>query len=171
MAFTVQNDQGSVTGANAYVDVAFFKAYHEERGNTFVDDDEKIEQAIIKATDYLDHRFNFVGSRSQGRSQTTEWPRRDAWDVNEDLVNGIPVEVKEACCEYALIAQQMTLNPTPTRDASGAAIQAKSESVGPISRSVTYVGGAAFSMPKYPVADSRLKRTGLVISGGTFQRA
>lgn len=173
MALIVQDNTGSVAGANAYITVAEFNAYHDDRGGDYsgaAADDEAIEAAIVRATDYLDQRFNFVGKKRLGRDQTTEWPRSDAWDRDRYYINDIPPEVKEACAEYALRALAAELNPDPERNASGVAVLSKSEAVGPISESVTFVGGAVFQMPKYPAADQKLVRAGLVRSGGTLLR-
>lgn len=165
MGLTVQDSNGSVAGANAYITVEEFKTYHTDRGNAFSSfTDPQIASAIIRATDYLDQRFNFVGKRLQGRNQSTEWPRR------YDAINGIPGEVKEATAEYALRALSAALNPDPERGGTGAAIASKSESVGPISESVTYVSGSVFTMPKYPAADQRLIKAGLTRTGGTVLR-
>lgn len=171
MAIIVQNIDGTAVGANAYITVQEFKDYHADRGaDTSAFDDEAIEAAIVRATDYLDQRFNFVGKKRLGRNQTTEWPRTDAWDRDRYYINDIPPEVKEACAEYALRALAAELNPDPERNASGVAVLSKSEAVGPISESVTFVGGAVFQMPKYPAADQKLVRAGLVRSGGTLLR-
>lgn len=171
MGLTVQDNNGSVAGANAYITVEEFKTYHTDRGNAFSSfADEQIASAVIRATDYLDQRFNFVGKRLQGRNQSTEWPRYDAWDLDDYAINGIPGEVKEATAEYALRALTAALNPDPERDGTGAAIASKSESVGPISESVTYVSGSVFAMPKYPAADQRLIKAGLTRTGGTVLR-
>lgn len=172
MAFTVQNDTGSQAGANAYISVAEFKAYHDNRGNDYsgAADDTAIEYAIIKATDYIDQRFNFVGKKMLGRDQTTEWPRSNAWDKDRYYITDIPIELKDACAEYALRAISAVLNPDPTRDDSGQAVQSKSETVGPISESVTFTDGAVFRMPKYPAADQKLIKSGLVRRGGDLRR-
>jgi len=171
MAIIVQNIDGTAVGANAYITVQEFKDYHADRGaDTSAFDDEAIEAAIVRATDYLDQRFIFVGERRYGREQTTEWPRTSARDRDRNYINGIPPEVKEACAEYALRALAAELNPDPERNASGVAVLSKSEAVGPISESVTFVGGAVFQMPKYPAADQKLVRAGLVRSGGTLLR-
>lgn len=170
MAFTVQDDNGSVAGANAYIDVAFLDAYHLDRGNTVTGTTTEKEQAIVRATDYMDHRFRWVGER-QSIDQRTGWPRIGAEDRDDDHRSGIPEEVKEACAEYALISLSATLNPTPTRDDTGRSMQSKSEKVGPISESVSFVSGGSFSMPKYPVADNKLRGAGLVVSGRIMRRA
>lgn len=173
MAFTPQDSTGLVAGANAYITVAEFKAYHDDRGNSYAaaPTDPDIEKAIVRASDYLDERFSFVGTRRNLRPvQTTEWPRTGAYDRDGAAVNDIPDAVKEATAEYALRAISAALNPDPDRDTSGAAVAKKAEAVGPISESVEFVGGAVFVMPKYPAADQKLRRAGLVRSGGTVLR-
>ena len=170
MAFTVQNDNGTQEGANAYVSVDFFKAYHLDRANAYTATDEQIQAAIIKATDYLDTRFPFIGTKAYGRDQTTAWPRVDAFDLDGYSVDGLPEEIKNAVCEYAIRALASSLMADPSRDATGAAIQSKENTVGPITEKITFATGAAYTLPKYPAADRRLIASGLVVSGGSSVR-
>jgi len=172
MAFTVQDDTGTVTGANAYVTEAEFIAYAADRAmdhSAYVTAD--IEAAIVIATDYLDQRFRFVGERLSGFEQATEWPRVSAYDNHRNYVNGVPVQVKEACIEYAFRALSAVLNPDPTFDATGATVKSKTEKVGPIAEETVYVDGRPISMPRYPAADKKLTRAGLTIRGGEVRRA
>jgi hypothetical protein len=165
----VQDDFGSVVGAVAYIDRLYLLDYFTARGIDLSSyTDEALEAAIVKATDYLDQRFQFVGFKAR-LEQRTKWPRIAAEDVDGWIRTGIPVEIKEATAEYARIALTVTLNPTPTRDASGALITSISKTVGPISKSVTFAGSGSFQLPSYPVADSRLKNSGLVSGGKTLR--
>lgn len=171
MVLIVQDNTGSVPGANAYISVQDFKSYHDDRGQSYDGHtDAQIEAAIVRATDYIDQRFVFVGKKRLGRDQTTEWPRTDAWDRDRRSINDIPVEVREACAEYAIRALSQVLNPDPERDATGRPIHSKAQAVGPISESVTYAYGGAFTMPAYPAADRKLVKAGLVRSGGNLVR-
>lgn len=170
MAFTVQDDTGSVADANAYIDVAFFAAYHLDRGLTVTGTTAEQQAAIVKATDYMDQRFTFIGEKPN-QAQSTDWPRLDAEDSDDNLRTGVPVEVKEACAEYALIAQTSTLNPTPDRDSTGVQVQSREDTVGPITEKREYSGGASFTSPKYPVADQKLMLAGLVVVGRVMRRA
>lgn len=173
MAFIVQDAEGDVANANSYISVAKFKSYHDDRGNSYSGfaNDPAIEKALVKATDYLDARFNYIGSKPL-QEQTTEWPRVNALDPTGFLVSGIPLAVQEACAEYALRVLDGSLFPDPQRDASGYAIESKSEQVGPISESVTYAhGGQKYLMPIYPIADNKLKRAGLVLSSNDLVRS
>jgi len=170
MAFILQDDTGTVVGANAYGSYADFVTYHTDRGNTLGSYDQvHIERAIVQATDYIDTRFNYIG-RKRNQDQATEWPRNDAWDKNRFYISDIPQAVKEACFEYAFRALSGELNPDPDRESTGATIASKSEKVGPISESVEYTGGGRFTMPTYPLADSKLKKPGLVLSGSMSVR-
>lgn len=176
MAFTVQSDP-PVANANSYGSVAEFQAYHADRGNTLPTDETAIEQALVRATDYLDTRFSFVGCRDTAE-QTTEWPRDHAYDDRGDAVDGVPQAVKNAAFEYALRATVADLLPDPSRDGSGRAIASKSEAVGPLKESVTYAhDGTVLTLPEYPMADRLLYARRLVrrrpsgIGGGTVGRA
>lgn len=171
MPFAVQTDSGLTANANSYVTVAEFKAHHDDRGQSYgTATDPTIQQALVKATTYLDSRFRFVGDRLNGRSQTTQWPRSSAYDADKDLVNGIPPEVKQACCEYALRALSTPLNPDPVRDDSGALVTMRKEVVGPLEATVQFQGTAQPQLPRYPAADLLLTQAGLVRSGGQLRR-
>lgn len=137
MGITVQDDTGTVVGANAYIDVAAFKAYHDDRGNVYAPaTDPQIAQAIIRATDYLDSRFRFRGIMLV-QGQTTQWPRQAGlsifipWqdvtfgtpdtefdgptsmvaltDLSNNPIIGVPLAVKNATAEYALRALSQPL--------------------------------------------------------------
>jgi hypothetical protein len=171
MTLLVQSDQGDVVGANGYISVAEFQVYHDQRGNSYAGyTTAQLETAIILATDYLDRRFSFH-CRRYAQDQETAWPRAGVVDSDGFYVSGVPREVKEATAEYALRALSAALLPDPTRDVSGRDVQSKSETVGPISESVTYAAGATFHLPEYPAADAILRRAGLVIPMGTVIRA
>lgn len=124
----------SIDGANAYIDKDFFTTYHTSRGNAVPPGaaDSDIQAAIVKATDYLDQRYRYAGTKllhtlsgnafdhlgfgtwlfpySYSRvapaqsttTQSTEWPRRDVIDNNGNTVRGIPKAIKEACAELAI---------------------------------------------------------------------
>lgn len=165
MALIPQDDNGTVANANGYGSVAGFKAYHDDRGNNYgdiaEDGDNSIEQCIIKATDYVDGRFSYVGSKRYG-VQTTQWPRTDAWDKDGYPVNGIPEPVLRATYEYAFRALSGDIDPDPVRDDSGRTVISKSEGLGPLQQSVTYGAGGSVEAPRYPKADRILSASGLV---------
>jgi len=171
MAFEVQTQAGTLT-ANAYCSVQFFKDYHSDRGNTIPSTagNKDIERAIVRASDYLDGRFNFIGEKVQ-TEQRLKWPRLDAEDRFSRVRFGVPHEVQEACADYALISLSSTLNPTPTRDDTGRVVQSKFEKTDVLEERTVYVDGGRFEMPRYPVADNKLKSSGLVVRGVEIRRA
>lgn len=170
MAFTPQNDQGSVADANAYISVAFFTGYHADRAQTYTGDNTAIQAAIVRATQYLDTRFTFVGY-AVGEEQTTQWPRLSARDNNDRLRTGIPREIMNATAEYARIALAQSINPNPTQDETGARVKSRSSKAGPVSEAITYVDGSVVKLPKYPIADQWLIASGLVERSGRMHRA
>ncbi len=171
MAFTVQDDNGLVSEANAYADLAFVRDYHADRGLDLSGTaDAALSAAIIKGTQYVDTRYVFLGER-RNRDQTTEWPRRDAHDRSGYLLEGVPRAVKQAVAELAQRALTEELMPDPTRDDTGRTVLSKSEGVGPLKEAVEYAGGAAFSFPEYPAVDRLLQTAGIIRSGLTAVRA
>jgi hypothetical protein len=169
MSILVQDDTGSVAGANAYITADEFKAYHTARGNDYSEyATGDIEKAIVRATDFIDERWDFQGEKLTS-SQSTEWPRRDVY-IGDYMKFGVLTEVKEACAEYAIISASGTeLDPSPAVDARGKVVQRKKEKVGPIEEETEYVSGGAPEDPQFPAGDRKLKD--LVIKAGSIRRA
>jgi hypothetical protein len=105
MPFVVEDGTGK-TDSNAFISVAYFKAYCDLRGHTYSDDDTLIEQAIVRATAYLSDSYRWAGERIKGRSaigggQALAWPR---WDVVDDdgysvPADSVPDEIERATAE------------------------------------------------------------------------
>lgn len=171
MTVTVQDDTGLVDGANAYIDLVFFKAYHDARGHDYsAHTDPQIEAGIVLSTDYLDTRFQFRGIKLNLSGQSTEWPRRSGsaitmpW-LNIDLlqspiviattgnstllmgpngeeISGIPDALEKACAEYALRALAASLFTDAPAPAGGRDIAEITQKVDVIEQSVKYTGGS-----------------------------
>jgi hypothetical protein len=182
MAFLIQDNNGTVVGANSYIPVAYLQEYLADRarsdqiaGATA----EQLQAAIIMATAYLDGRFQFIGWRQNLGLQTTQWPRFDAIDNDYAYIQDIPSEVKDATCEYAVRAlpgvlstpTTNTLNPDPAVSDTGALMEEHIVRVGPIEEAQRFSGAGAYRMPPYPFADMILKKRGLVVMGNTLVRA
>lgn len=92
------------------------------------------EAALRRAAIWLDgeYRLRWPGTRKNGRSQARDWPRIDAEDIDDSVIDDatIPPEVKTAQYEAALaeLLSPGSLSPQVTM-----ASVIKSESVGPIS--------------------------------------
>ncbi len=166
MAFTVQGDT-PVAGANAYIDVAFHRAYWLDRGvdlSAIADADLQVD--IVKGTQYLDLRFEYVGERLSS-TQDTEWPRQFAYNDRGDTVVGLPLAVKQATSEYSYRARSASLLVDPSYDETGRPLKSKEETVGPLTEKYEYEARGVFQMPDYPQADRILIARGLVRSGLT----
>jgi hypothetical protein len=171
MAFTQQNEDGTVEGANAYTDHAVVRAYWLDRGvDLSARTDDEMRAAIVNATTYLDARYRFVGYQLY-RLQGTQFPRGGVTSFQR----GLPAALIAACCMLASRALAKTLMPDPTFDPSGQTVQESTKKVGPIEVSLKYAeshgGSPAASTPQYPEVTLTLQAAGLIGSGNVGELA
>jgi hypothetical protein len=119
MAFTPETGVG-LTTSNAYMTEAEYRAYHADRGTVVTAQlTAAVTAAIVRATDYVDKRFGrrFRGDK-MSQQQALEWPRSDAYTDEDYLLTGVPVVLKRAIAEYALLSIQLgrDLAPVPAPD-------------------------------------------------------
>lgn len=114
MTITVEDGTG-LTDADAYISVADADTYFSAVGNTTWSDASTSdkEQAIVKATRYMEKRF---GNKWKGliasSTQALGWPRDYVYDERgTELNDQVPVKVAEACAEYAKHALTSPLIP------------------------------------------------------------
>lgn len=172
MAFVVETGTG-VANANSYTSVAFYRAYHTDRGkDVSAQTDEQIQGYLVRATDFVEQRF---GQRWQGLRKTVVqslgFPRSDVYlDGVELSADAVPSMLQMGVAEYAFRASKYAeLAPdtpvpfareTPDGSAVPAAgvVVAESKRVGPIEKSVEYADPTAASndwaIPQYPAADA-----------------
>lgn len=174
MAFTVQNDSGSVLSANAYVTVAEFKAFQDDRGGDYSSaSDDQIEKAIVLATDFLDTRYSFSGQQ-RDVDQGTQFPRfltgREFGSYEKTPLSGIPRALKHAACLMAMRSLGgATLLPDPTFSTAGQ-VTAVKKKVGPIETETKYSDALPVvqpETPKYPDVDLMLRNAGLLGPSGS----
>ncbi len=169
MALVVQNDDGDAVGANAFIDASYFDDYHTLRGNaaaTGSTTDAK-EVAIVKATDYINTRWRYRGSKISDLA----FPRECAVDSSGDTVVGIPLAVKQATAEYALEALSGPLYVTPSYDNSGRLITAiRKEVVGAVVKDIKYDPAMRLHFREIPAGDQLIKASGLLRTGSTVDR-
>lgn len=169
MTFIVEDGTGLDT-ANAYISAEYADAYHADRGNTAWTGSSTVkQQAIVRATDYVDTRFgnNFGGSKLVAE-QALSFPRSGLYDADGNEIEGLPEKLKKAVAEYALRALSAALMPDPSTDDTGYAVKSKKEVVGPIEESTDYFEGSRRLFKAYPAADKLLK-TYLVSTGGVIR--
>jgi hypothetical protein len=91
--------------ADFYGSVAGYEAWADARGISYPDDDDATQQALIRASEYIDGAFRaqFPGYRTEGRSQTREWPRYGATDREGYVIasDEVPAEIALAAYEGA----------------------------------------------------------------------
>lgn len=117
MALIVE-DGTFVAGAESYASVAYADTYWSNRADTVwsAADTADKEAALRKATQYLDATFMWVGVIAD-TDQALNWPRSGAEDrEGRDLVNEVPVLVKNATVEFAKAALSESILTDVTRD-------------------------------------------------------
>lgn len=165
MTIKVQDEHGSIEAANSYADVAAVRAYWSDRGvDLSAKTDAELASALVKATDYLDARYRWVGYQLY-RMQGTQWPRGGV----TSFLRGLPPALVSATCMLAQRALTKPLMPDPTFDASGQRVESKLTEVGPIKTQVKYVAptGVKSMTPEYPEVTLMLQAAGLIASGNS----
>lgn len=169
MAFVLQDDTGTVADANAYIDVAYFRTYHSDRGTLITVEgetlsvadaslsDDQIKICIVNATEYVDNSKEYQGVQLTD-GQATQFPRKCLYDTKGNLVVGIFANLKKAVAEYGVLDVQGLLKQVPTVDASGLQITSKREKVGPLEEETTYAPGYASGLKCFPYADRLLQQ-------------
>lgn len=140
MALIVEDGTG-LPNANSYVDLTYATAYFTQKGK--LSDwtalaQEAQENHLMNGTEYVDKRF---GSTLSGRplkdTQALEFPRKGMNDRYGRPITGVPKNIKDAVCEYALISKSGDLYPGSL--AVDENIKSKTVKVGPITTSTSYV--------------------------------
>lgn len=171
MALILQDDTGTVAGANAYIDEAYFRAYWLDK-NVDVSglDTTTVEGLIVEATQYIDERFQYFGLPLNGRDQTTAFPRSGICDSNGYEVTGIPREVEQACAEYAYAGSSNPLSAFYSSNEQN--IRSEMSKVDVLEERIEY-NGSKITMSTwniYQLADTMLTNSGFVnVYTGSFR--
>lgn len=122
MTLIVETGDGA-SDSESYVTTADANAYALARGLAFPIDDEAVaEQALRRATTWLDATYGgyFSGERLNGREQSLQWPRANAYDNSGTPIalpsDEIPIEIINATIEAAVreMASPGALSPDVT---------------------------------------------------------
>ena len=160
MAFTPEDGTG-LAAANSLATLDYADAYFEERGVTaWTGTDTVKEQALVRATDYMESRWGKRG-RFRGQVQFPDTPQALSFPrlyIGHD--GAVPDDIKRAVCEYALRTLDGTaLAPDPTTTV-GAQVELVRKKVGPLETETRYANGgnpSAVVLKPYPAADMLVK--------------
>jgi hypothetical protein len=131
MAFLVEDGTG-LAGATSYTTLIFADSYHADRGNGAWSGAASVKQrALIKATDYLERRYEWRGLRAT-ETQALKWPRVAVLDMELTPVasDSVPAEIQKAVAELALLALTEDLEPV---GGGTTAVTSRSKRAGPFS--------------------------------------
>lgn len=144
MAIVVEDGTGK-TDANAFISIAYFKAYCDARGHDYsAYSDTLIEQGIVRATAFMSDSYKWAGERIKGRSaigggQGLAWPR---WDVVDDdgysvPADSVPDEIERATAE---VTRRELATPGAMTPDYNPSLRVKSKNVkaGPVSSATEY---------------------------------
>lgn len=104
----VETGEG-LEGSNSYVSVSYADDYFSARGVSAWAglETEQKEQALIRATDYVDSIFKWYG-RKMSPGQSLRFPRVNLKDYEGNEITGIPNCLKQAVCEAAALVSDGT---------------------------------------------------------------
>jgi hypothetical protein len=160
MSFVVEDGSG-LASANAFISIAYMKAYFFDRGRSEIQDMDAnlLKSAIVRATDDINMRFcrDFQGELAT-TTQALLFPRDNVVDRfgNYYLSTILPVELQKATAELARYALTNELDGVKVAGSiSGVSV---SESGGGITVSESYSGnGLNPDQKEFPLIESLLK--------------
>jgi hypothetical protein len=158
MAFVVEDGTGK-SDANSYISVADADSYWSDRGEPTewgAADDTTKQQALVKATSYIDAHYHWLTGSILSTTQALAWPRINASDRHGRAYDSdvVPAAVEDAACE---LAQKVLEGDDLAPDVES---RVSKEKVGPIE--VEYAGGGSSGTTSYSYVDQLL--SGLVSS-------
>jgi len=120
MALIVEDGSGA-DDSESYVSVSDASNYATKWGYPWAPTDTAAaEAALRRATSWIDahYRIYFPGEKINGRTQSLEWPRKDAYDASGDAIDStsVPIEIQRATAEAAVVELQQpnALSPVVT---------------------------------------------------------
>jgi hypothetical protein len=130
--FIVEDGTG-LPNSNSYCSVEEFRLYWSDRGaDLSVYTDAQIEQGLVKATQYIDKSFRYIGVRPT-QTQALNWPRWYAYSEEGYVYSGVPKDIISEACLLSLSGTQLF---TSVEDG----IAQKTENVGPVQTTYVYQG-------------------------------
>lgn len=172
MAFTPQNDLGTVPAANAYITEEEFRAYWLDKNvDVTALASTVLKGLIVQATQYIDLRFQYYGSKLEGRGQTTAFPRGGLYDKECEPVVGISMEVKNACAEYAYFSNTLPLGTNSSSNEQNITLEKDKVDVLETERQYAGTKQTETTFNIYQIADNILLTSGFVVTLWGMHRA
>lgn len=164
MAFEVQDPDAPTETATAYLSVADWKLYADDRGYDYsAKTDPEIQQALIRAADYTDVRWTFEGFKWDFE-QSLEVPRSDVFDPQGYALDGFPRLFLNAVSEYTKIDLLDALTLMPNRDnavtQNRTMLRTKADVVEKEQR--FSANNTAYKWPRWALPDRMIRQSGLV---------
>jgi len=156
----IVEDGSGVDGANSYVSVEYADAFFDARGRSdWHSNADHKEKALIKSTDYIDAVFGYrFKAQKFDPFQPLEFPRFGLYDRYQNVVIGIPDNLKKATCEYAVrVISGSELLQDPNLSTTDFLLQSKKVKVGPIEEQYSYDMSNRPYKKLYPAADNYLR--------------
>jgi len=102
----VEDGTGKID-SNSYVSLEYAGDYFTSHGVSTWSGKTNTEKEVmlIKATDYIDNIFDWLGKKST-KEQALNFPRTDLYDKDGYEVDAIPTNLKNAVCEAVLVVLQ-----------------------------------------------------------------
>jgi hypothetical protein len=141
------------TTANSYITVAEYETFWTERNVTISHSTAAKESELVKAADYLNRTYNYIGER-QYRYQGMEWPRLTGtmlvkdWPIDPDTV---PQDIKDAQAEMAYLIHG---GATPFSTVSYGAIKRTKSKAGSVESETEYTNYR--EVPRYVAIEGLL---------------
>jgi hypothetical protein len=172
MALIVQDDDGSIDNADSLVSVAEFEAYFTKRGKDYTNatlcPDATKEAALIRATDYLNYKYNWQGEKKSA-TQGTCFPRYYIYDLDGNIIDGIPIQVKQDCYELAAYMIDNSLTSLYSDIAGADAnIKIQRDKVDVIETQIEYFGGISYDTLKVGNAQNSVRCGFLTYPAGIY---
>ena len=153
----ITEDGTGKSNATAYITVAEFKQYWENRGRSFTQTDATIQAWINQATEYIDGSFQFKGCQVLD-SQALQFPRYGVIKFNGTIIDSdiVPVQIKNSTAYIACqVGDSIILNSMQTN--------IKSETYGPVSKTFSGPESISFDYIKKQLQE-------LIVSGNKIIR-
>lgn len=169
MAIVVEDGTG-LNNSETYISVADFKTYWSERGQTITQPSGEIEQAMRRATEFLDLRWApHVWGAGFTEDQALLFPNTQVQEYDALTPTPLPRDLVRAAAEYTYFALTNALDADIAVTDTGGGVKRLREKLGPIETETEYAepgqGGSVTASSSRVTRGDKLMRNLLKIYG------